>query len=94
MQQAIFGGSDTAVALRTGYRILDETVQFERPEEYQERIAVACHKFIDCETSFTDMELGMLLRSLQQNGVDDRARFFDDVRACRRRPEGKDDDDL
>ena len=38
MQQAIFGGSDTAVALRTGYRILDETVQFERPEEYQERM--------------------------------------------------------
>ena len=80
LHESAFTSASTGVALRTSYTVLDETPAFRRAEEYQEKIAVSCQRYIDCNVAFSDVELGMLLRALQYNSMDDRARFFEEVR--------------
>jgi len=51
-------------------------------------MAVSCFKFIDSQLEYTGMEVGMLLRALQVNSVDNRQAWFEEVRGCRRRRKG------
>ena len=75
------------IALRTTKGLLDESTGFARPGSYQLDTARLCYQFVDCKMSFEESELNMLLRALQGSPCAARLAFFNDVRACRRRPQ-------
>ena len=72
-------------ALRFGYTVLDATEGFRPAGHYQQTIATACFNFVGSEYSFSEIEMNMLIRSLQHSSPEERERFFVGVRSCRRR---------
>jgi hypothetical protein len=73
------------VALRMGNTLLDATEGFQHAAEYQQTIATACFAFIGSEYSFKENEMHMLIRALSGRSAEERMRFFEGVRSCRRR---------
>mmetsp|Transcript_24616 Transcript_24616/g.56402 ORF Transcript_24616/g.56402 Transcript_24616/m.56402 type:complete len:579 (-) Transcript_24616:110-1846(-) len=76
---------DTVVGLRTGNTLLDASLGYVPAEPYQDKAAAACYKFIDSSVQYDQQELSLLLRSLQDNDIDKRRKFFIEVRSNRRR---------
>jgi Ca2+-binding EF-hand superfamily protein len=75
----------TAARLKIGYLTLDASDCFKAGSDYQETIAAACLNFIGSEYNFRENELNMLIRSLHDNTRDQRKKYFEAVRSCRRR---------
>ena len=57
------------------------------PGDAQAIMAVQLARFFDSATDYPDAVLAMLRRSLAGAPADHRARFYNQVRACRRRPQ-------
>eukprot|EP00301_Raphidiophrys_heterophryoidea_P026236 c9007_g1_i1.p1 GENE.c9007_g1_i1~~c9007_g1_i1.p1 ORF type:complete len:1470 (+),score=397.75 c9007_g1_i1:657-4412(+) len=64
---------------------LGHTRDFKKAGLYQHRIGVECCRLLDSQVDFDGKQITTLLRTLQQDGCDDRRDFFLDVRSCRRR---------
>ena len=62
---------------------------FPMPPRLQLQSAMQAFRFIDSQLGFTDSDARLLLRMLRTDTCDDRTRWFNDTRACRRRPQGK-----
>jgi len=62
---------------------------FPLPPLLQLQSATQAFRFIDSQLGFTDFEARLLLRMLRTDSCDDRMGWFNDTRACRRRPQGK-----
>ena len=78
-------GKDTAVALRTERTMLDTTHNYEPGQSFQDSTAMACFRFIDSQVNYQPRELTLLLRALQNNGLERRYNYFVEVRSNRRR---------
>ena len=61
---------------------------FVPPPRQQLLAAVHAFRFIDSQISFTPDHCRLLLRLLRADALADRKRWFSDVMACRRRPQG------
>jgi len=70
----------------TRWKVLDQSSAFkEGISLYQTDTAREVFRFLDSQVSFTERQLGLLVRALQQNQIVDRQDFYKAVRACRRR---------
>jgi len=74
-------------ATSAGGGILDGTDGYVAASEYQTCVAGQVLKFVDSQLKFSEREGTILLRCLEVNTPDHRRRFFDEVRASRRRPQ-------
>lgn len=52
---------------------------------YQRTIAHQCLRFVDSQHDYLETEANLLLRAVQDNSLEKRVAFFEDVRKCRRR---------
>ena len=59
------------------------------PPRQQMRAAVHALRFVDSQMSYTPPQQRSLLRLLRADPCEDRVRWFADVCACRRRPQGQ-----
>lgn len=78
----------TAVALRAHGFVLDTSDGYEAslPRHAQAEMDAAALKFVDGDVDFGHEPLQLaLLRCLQVNAPKERARWFEEVRECRRR---------
>jgi len=83
-----FGTSCPAIGLRMTSgegKILDCSKNFRPAGNYQQGMAQQAFRFIDSQVSFSEKEIGLLLRAVQKNECPQREQFFNSVRACRRR---------
>jgi hypothetical protein len=90
----LIAGSECVAALRIswGSTLLDFSAGFSGSREkkrtaldYQGITAVQCYRFLDSEVTYEERELNLVLRALQTNPLEERLRFFNDVREVRRR---------
>lgn len=84
-QNAIDGVPEAAFALRLGNMLLDQSDNFKPAGMYMADTVHDCFKFFDCNLYYTDRDMQMLLRVLQEDPPKERARFFEEIRGCRRR---------
>ncbi|KAJ1458452.1 hypothetical protein M885DRAFT_614307 [Pelagophyceae sp. CCMP2097] len=66
--------------------VLDSTCQRRTPPAETDAKAMACLEFFDVCDEVSPRHAALLLRALQRTPPQDRIRFRDDVRQCRRRP--------
>ena len=78
-------GLDTAVAIRTDRTLLDFTYGYQPAQSFQDSTAQSCFRFIDSQLNYQPREVSLLLRGLQENGLEKRYNFFTEVRSNRRR---------
>jgi Ca2+-binding EF-hand superfamily protein len=78
-------GRDTAVSLSTDRTQLDATYGYEPAQSFQHSTAHACMRFIDSQVNYQPREVMLLVRSLQNNKLEDRYNYFVEVRSNRRR---------
>mmetsp|Transcript_23985 Transcript_23985/g.23023 ORF Transcript_23985/g.23023 Transcript_23985/m.23023 type:complete len:612 (+) Transcript_23985:2409-4244(+) len=76
---------DTIVALRTEKTLLDMSTGYEPAQSHQDLTTQTCYKFFDSDTNYTQKDLTLLLRAMQNNTCDKRESFFAEVRSNRRR---------
>eukprot|EP01006_Ploeotia_vitrea_P035367 TRINITY_DN65862_c6_g2_i1.p1 TRINITY_DN65862_c6_g2~~TRINITY_DN65862_c6_g2_i1.p1 ORF type:complete len:1048 (-),score=628.07 TRINITY_DN65862_c6_g2_i1:58-3024(-) len=74
------------LALRTpDGSLLDASPTYVAASRTQQRLALQCFRFINCEFFYTDAEMSLLLRALSSNKELRRRAFFENVLLCRRR---------
>jgi Ca2+-binding EF-hand superfamily protein len=78
-------GRDTSVSLSTDRTQLDATYGYEPAQSFQHSTAHACMRFIDSQVNYQPREVMLLVRSLQNNKLEDRYNYFVEVRSNRRR---------
>lgn len=97
LQTSLVPGHRVSVALRSkdllltslGASNLDgSSAAYDPPPRQQLLAAVQAYRFIDSQLSFNDADVRLLLRMLRASSTDERRRWFVDVMACRRRPQG------
>ena len=85
--QSILWQSKTAVGLRCvqGSFLLDATRGYITAPPMQQMTAEQCFRYLNSDVNFTDTELGILLRAIQDNEPNRRHGWYREVHACRRR---------
>jgi hypothetical protein len=83
--QLLLDGGAT-LALRHGEELFEASAGYAAGESDQQALAARqCFRLFDCEVNFTPREVTATLRALQENPPEARVRWFEAVRACRRR---------
>jgi Ca2+-binding EF-hand superfamily protein len=83
----ILSGSSCSIALRSEDYILDVSKEFVSAPGYQRVSSLQCFRFFNSDTTFTEAEISILIRSLQLNSPLKREIFWKEIRSCRRRPQ-------
>lgn len=84
--QALEQPLGAALALRHGEELFEASAGCAADESDQQALAARqCFRLFDCEVNFTPREVTATLRAVQENLPETRVRWFEAVRACRRR---------
>ena len=88
--QPLIPGSSAVMALETISPtgcgdVLDCSYGFNTRSPYQREIAHASYQFLDSQEHFVEQELTYILQSVQENSMDDRKRWYNAIKSCRRR---------
>lgn len=88
--ETLLPNSEAALAIRLlpSGRNLETSVGFVAGRaRFQADAAAQLARFLDSDTEYSDRQLGILQRLLGASSPDSISRFFNEVRACRRRPQ-------
>jgi Ca2+-binding EF-hand superfamily protein len=81
----LIGGGAAGHAAAAPARRLDATPQFRAGSRHQRHMALQCLRFFDSEVDYGERAVNVLLRAMQHTPLAARQRFFETVRARRRR---------